>query len=154
MVALNTYGPGIAGSDSSSYTQTNTLFAGVAPTKTSYGTVFSALAAYSLVGRVTITGELVLADIAAADGSQTPIGVTTHAVADPDDSNSAADSNSSLVGEGQRVGFYTDGVFNFDVVNKAAGWTLDSLRRAVEAAGQSIGFDIIQTATPTEPAGT
>jgi len=151
MTLLSQNAPGLAGGDSDAYTQDNTILAGVAPTRTSYGYTVDDLVQYSLVGRVTITGELKLSAFAAADGSQNPIGVTTHAVsAGNQDSNSSADSNSAVDVEANRVGFYTDGVFNYDRLAKGAGWTLDLLRRNLELNGQSIGVDVIRTATPTE----
>jgi len=151
MTNLSYTGPAFASSDSDSYTQDNTIFAGVAPTKTSYGKTVDDLAQYSLVGRVTITGLLILSVPTANDGSQNPIGVTTHAVTvgGATDSNSAVDSNSSVGSDVKSVGFYTDGVFNFDRLVKDSGWTLDELRRNLELNGQSIGVDEIKTATPS-----
>ena len=153
MTLLNQFQPGLAGGDSDAYTQNDAILAGQAPTQVNYGTTFDALAQYSLVGRVTITGALVLSNPAAADGSQLPIGVTTHAVfaddADSDiDSNSAVDSNSTAgANDGQRVGFYTDGVFNYDRLVKHGSWTLDALRRALDRT--PLGVDEIKTASPT-----
>jgi len=149
MTAVPTYAPGLAASSEDAFTQDNTILAGQAPTLVSYGKAIDDLPQYTLVGRVTATGLLVASAAAAADGSQNPIGVTTHAVTN-NDSNSVTDSNSSLdAGNGVDVGFYRDGVFNFDRLNKGAGWTLDSLRANLEANGQGFSVDVIKTATPS-----
>lgn len=150
MAQLPVNAPGLASNQSDVFTQLNTILAGQAPTIVSYGTTFDDLPQYTLVGRVTITGALVVSNPGAADGSQNPIGVTTHAVVN-DDSNSAVDSNSTLEGEGERVGFYRDGVFNFDRLNKHANWTLKTLRENLELNGQGFHVDVIRTATPSVP---
>ncbi len=148
MTAIQSYTPGLAASSEDAFTQTNTKWT-KPPTRNSYGSVFSDIAENTLVGRVTETGELIASAFAAADGSQNPIGVTTHAVA-VNDSNSAPDSNSEASSHANRVGFYTDGEFNYDVLVKGAGWTLDLLRANLEANGQGFGVDVIQTATPDQ----
>jgi len=148
--SLSGSAPYFASSEADSYTQTNTIFAGNPATQVSYGSTVDDLVQYSLVGRVTETGLLVLSAFAAADGSQNPIGVTTHdvSVSGAADSNSVVDSNSAVGSDIERVGFYTDGVFNYDRLTLGAGWTLDTLRRNLELNGQSIGVDTIKTATP------
>lgn len=151
MTALTSQFPGLAASDSDTYTQDNALYAGRAPTMVNYGWTVNDLAAYSLVGRVTITGELVLSDPTANDGSQVPVGVTTSAVT-VNGSNSLADSNSAVDADREDVGYYTDGVFNFDRLVKSGNWTLEALRVALDASGANFGVDEIKTATPTEPA--
>lgn len=151
MVALTPSTPGLAGSDSETYTQDNVFLAGRAPTMTNYGYTFNDLAQYTLVGRVTITGELVVSDANAADGSQVPVGVTTHPVT-VNGSNSSGDSNSAVDADREDVGYYTDGVFNYDRLTKGGNWTLASLRAALDASGANFGVDEIKTATPTEPA--
>lgn len=142
--------PGLASGASDAFTQDNTKLAGQAPTLVSYGTTFDDLAENTLVGRVTLTGALVLSNPGASDGSQNPIGVTSHAVT-VNDSNSAVDSNSTLAGEGQRVGFYRDGVFNYDRLVKHANWSLKTLRENLELNGQGFNVDVIRTATPGTP---
>lgn len=141
---------GVAKSSSEVFTQSNTKLAGQAPTRTSYGTTFNDLAENSLIGRVTTTGALILSVPTANDGSQNPIGVTTSAALD-NDSNSAVDSNSTLDGEGQRVGFYLDGVFNYDELVKDNGWTLKTLRENLEGRGMGFNVDVIKTASPGTP---
>jgi len=150
MTLLSGQAPGVAASSSEVYTQSNTKLAGQAPTRTSYGTTFNDLAENSLVGRVTITGALVLSVPTASDGSQNPIGVTTAAVTN-DDSNSAVDSNSTLAGEGARVGFYVDGVFNYDALVKDSGWSLKTLRENLDGRGMGFSVDVIKTASPGTP---
>lgn len=154
MTTLTPYTPGLAGSDSETFTQTQPPLAGVAPTITRYGKVVDDLPVYSLVGRVTITSILVLSDPTASDGSQTPVGVTTHAVAvdGAADSNSAVDSNSALEtgSDTKDVAYYADGVFNYDALNKSSNWTFDTLSAALDRS--PLGVDKPKTATPTEPA--
>lgn len=146
MTLLSQNQPGLAGGDSDVYTQDNTILAGEAPTQTGYGSTTSDLAQYSLVGRVTGTTLLVLSDPAAADGSQNPIGVTTHAVTNDDSNSGLVDSNSAAGADVQRVGYYKDGVFNYDRLVKHGSWTLETLRAALDRT--PLNVDVIKTATP------
>ncbi len=159
MTALTETQPGLAGSDSDSYTQDNAVWHR-APQLVSYGYAGADLIQYALVGRVTETGELIKSVATAADGSQVPVGLATHAVSIDDDSNSLADSNSGNATDTapgasseKRFGFYRDGGWNFDRLSAAgaidATWTLDTLRRSVEASGLQCTFDSPATATPS-----
>lgn len=160
MTSLTEIQPGLAGQDSDTFTQDNAVWHR-APTLVSYGYCASDQAQYTLVGRVTETGELIKSVQTAADGSQNPVGILTHAVTVEDDSNSLADSNSGGAADTvpgasseKRCGFYRDGGWNFDRLSAAglidATWTLDLLRRNVEASGLQMTFDSPATATPTE----
>lgn len=160
MTALTEFVPGLAGSDSDTFTQDNAVWHR-APKEVSYGYVVDDLAIYTLVGRVTETGALIKSVASVSDGSQNPIGILTHGATVDADSNSIADSNSGAavdtlpgVSSEKRVGFYRDGGWNFDRLLAAgcidSGWTLDTLRRNVELNGQQFTFDSPQTATPTE----
>lgn len=150
MTALDKYTPGVAGSAGDTFTQSNPAVIAIPQRPTRYGFSADDLPANSLVGRVTATNELKLSAQAAADGSQHPIGVTTHAVT-AGDSNSNVDSNSAgSVNAGNRVGYHVDGVFNFAELNLGAGWTVDLLNATLEADGQGFSVDVIQTATPDQ----
>lgn len=148
MTALTTQAPGVPRQSSDTFTQSNTILAGQAPTVVGRGRTFDDLAQYSLVGIVTITGAIVLSDPAAADGSQLPVGVTTTAVT-IDDSNSAVNSNSIAQENGEPVAYYKDGVFNYDMLVKNGSWTLQTLQNAL--ARTPLGVDVIKTATPGTP---
>jgi len=148
MVQVGSYNgtPGLPATASETYTQKNTILAGQAPTMTRYGKTTSDLPVYSLVGRVTGTQLLVLSDPAAADGSQLPVGVTTHAVVNDDSNSGLVDSNSLAGADVVDVAFYPDGVFNFDELNKHGSWTLPTLQAALDRT--PLNVDVIQTATP------
>lgn len=148
MTALSTQAPGLPRQSEDTFTQNNTVLAGQAPTVVGRGRTFDDLAQYSLVGIVTITGAIVLSVPTASDGSQVPVGVTTTAVT-VDDSNSAVDSNSIAQEDGEPVAYYKDGVWNYDMLTKDAGWTLQTLQNAL--AGSVLGVDQITTATPGTP---
>lgn len=149
MTSLTNNPPGLAASSSDAFTQDNCAVVSP-PSRVNYGWTVNDLARNTLVGRVTITGELVLCDSAAADGSQVPVGVTTHDVI-VSGSNSLADSNSAVDADRADVGYYVDGVFNYDVIVKGGNWTRESLVIALDASGAGFGVDQIATASPGTP---
>lgn len=147
--------PGLAGYDTDTYTPVSLLIAGgPGPTREIKGRTYENLPIYSLVGIVTETGDLVLSNPAATNGSQIPVGVTNMvATDDRNDSNStASDSNSLGDNLGTRVTYFADGVFNFNALNKHVGWTLATLQRSLATNNRQFYVDVPNTSTPTEPA--
>lgn len=148
MTALSTQAPGVPRQDSDTFTQTNALWF-KAPTLAEYGKTTADLPVNSLVGRVTGTNLIVLSVQTATDGSQNPIGVTSIGVVNDDSNSGLADSNSEVGADVQPVSFWKDGVFNYDVINKDASWTLALLRAALDRT--PLGVDQITTASPGTP---
>lgn len=94
------------------------LFAGSSEVTTE-PVVFSSgadIARYAVVGRITATGECVLCNPAANDGSENPIGIAV----EPADS-AAADANGNI---------YVAGDFNIDALVWHAGFTTDAQKKA------------------------
>ena len=150
MTVLSTQQPGYPRQDSDTFTQVNALWF-KAPTDVGYGKSSQDLPQNSLVGRVTGTNLIVLSVQTASDGSQLPIGVTSapYALANDDSNSGLADSNSEAGADVQGVSYYKDGVFNYDVINKDASWTLALLRAALDRT--PLGVDQITTASPGTP---
>lgn len=138
----NGYGAiGAAASDSDTYAPPALVLAGKGPTRTSKGILLdqnAALAAFTLVGRITASGKLTPCDKDSNDGSQVPVGIT---ICDYPDTGADIPN----------VTFYRDGCWNFDAIGKS-DWTLAALRIACETAGVELEFEQVKTATPTEPA--
>ena len=84
------------------------------------------LAALSVVGRVTASGEIVLCNPGASDGSQNPIGVTVTAV----DASAAA----------APVAVFRSGMFNPDALTWHAGFDTDAKKRLAFEASQPTIF--------------
>jgi hypothetical protein len=106
-------GHGLAGSWTDS-ADSNFLFAGKAPhgTKTGVsGVLATNLPPFSVVGRVTATGAIILSLRNAVDGSQNPVGVTTEVV---------------LAGSAQPVVMWFNGTFNMSALNWDATWTTEA----------------------------
>lgn len=109
--------PGIASFASEVYTE-EALLTGPGPSNTYPETLLdqnAVLPAYSVVGRITASGKITLANSGAADGSQFPIGITCNAAPD--------------VGADQSVSIYRDGCFNPDRLNWHASFASDTQKR-------------------------
>lgn len=124
---------GIAGAFTEDVTA-NFLYAGTPPegTKTETYKLFTTdIPAYSVVGRVTATAEVVLSDAAATDGSQNPIGITTSYL------------YAVLPNAVQPVSIWYNGTFNDSALNWHPSYSTAALRKlAFEAKNPQITIKI------------
>ncbi|MCU7845309.1 MAG: head decoration protein [Candidatus Thiodiazotropha sp. (ex Monitilora ramsayi)] len=109
--------PPIASSSVETHSPDN-LIAGSAPIVTNDGTLASGqnLARGAVLGRITASGEMVLSDPGAVDGSEVPVGILVHA----QDASAAA----------KACQFYVGGEFRSSEMVWHAGYTTDAEKRA------------------------
>lgn len=149
MTSLNSYTPGLASSSGDTFSQKNPAFIAIPQRPAQPGFAADDIAINSLVGRVTLSGELKLSAQAAVDGSQNPIGVTNVAVT-ASDSNSNVDSNSEGSAHANKLTYWVDGKFNYAELNVGAGWTASLLNQTLEANGQGFSVGTIGAGTPDQ----